>query len=245
MKIKLNSDLGESFGAWKMGADELIMPLIDMANVACGFHASDPLTMHKTVKLAIANGVSIGAHPSYPDLVGFGRRHLACSAQEIAAFVTYQCGALEAICASQGAHISYVKPHGALYNDMMSDEAVFRALAGAVASYDKNLKLMILSSKNNAHYEALAGEFGIGLLFEVFADRAYTSEGLLVSRSQAGAVISSVEAIKERVALLQNTQKLITQDGQSIDMRADCICVHGDNSEAVALVRELREYLGR
>lgn len=242
--MKLNCDLGESFGSWSMGADADIMPLIDMANIACGFHASDPLIMRKTVELAVANNVSIGAHPGYPDLVGFGRRSMQCSAKEIEAFVMYQCGALEAMCVANGIHVEYVKPHGALYNDMMRDDAVFTAIATGLHAYNKNLKLMILSTKNNAHYEQLAKPYGIDLIYEVFADRAYTQGGLLVPRSQKGAVIESHEEVVARIDLLQKKGKLLTISGKEIDMQADCMCVHGDNQEAIDLVKALRGYLG-
>lgn len=242
--MKLNCDLGESFGSWTMGRDNDIMPLIDMANIACGFHASDPLIMQKTVALAVANDVSIGAHPGYPDLVGFGRRSMQCSAQEIEAFVIYQCGALEAMCAVHGVHVDYVKPHGALYNDMMRDDTVFMAIVSALHVYNKNLKLMILSTKNNAHYEELVKPYGLEVIYEVFADRAYTEEGLLVPRSQSGAVIESHADVVARIELLQTKGKLLTLSGKEIDMRADSMCVHGDNKEAIELVKALRGYLG-
>ena len=146
MKIKLNCDMGESFGIWKMGLDEEIMPYVDMANLACGFHASDPLTMTKAVILAMKHQVEIGAHPGYQDLVGFGRRSMLCSLEEIKAIVIYQIGALAGICKSHNTHISYVKPHGALYNDMMKDENIFKAILSGISSYNKELKLMILSN---------------------------------------------------------------------------------------------------
>lgn len=243
MKIKLNCDLGESFGPWKMGIDEAIMPFIDSANIACGFHASDPVIMQHTVELAIKNKVTIGAHPGYPDLVGFGRRSIKCSAAEIEAIVIYQCGALEAICKANGAKIEYVKPHGALYNDMMKDEDIFMAIVRAISRYNCDLKLMILSTNKNAHYEALAKSYNIGLIYEVFADRAYTKEGLLVPRIQGGSVIESKDEIIERIKLLQEKKKLKTITGEVIDMQADSMCVHGDNQKAVDLVRALREFI--
>ena len=148
-KIKLNCDMGESFGSWKMGSDEEIMPYINMANLACGFHASDPITMNNSVKLAKKYGVEIGAHPSYYDLVGFGRRSIPCSMDEIQAKILYQLGALDAFCRSENQKITYLKPHGALYNDMMKDENIFKAILEAVSSYDKDIKLMILSKQEN------------------------------------------------------------------------------------------------
>lgn len=239
----LNCDLGESFGPWKMGIDEAIMPFIDSANIACGFHASDPVIMQHTVELACKNGVSIGAHPGYPDLVGFGRRSIKCTPHEIESIVIYQCGALEAICKANGSQINYVKPHGALYNDMMKDEDIFMSIVRALSKYNKNLKLMILSTNNNAHYEALAKAYDIELIYEVFADRGYTNEGLLVPRTEVGAVIESKDEIISRIELLEKEGKLLTVSGQKIDMQADSMCVHGDNQQAVDLVKSLREFI--
>lgn len=242
--IRLNCDLGESFGPWKMGMDEAVMPHIDMANIACGFHASDPITMQRTVALAKQHGVTIGAHPGYPDLVGFGRRSLVCSPEEISAFVTYQIGALVAIAAAQGVEVEYVKPHGALYNDMMAHEHIFLAILKAVSDYNKELKLMILSSLKNERYNELTAPLGVGLLYEVFADRAYTDEGFLVSRAKEGAVIHSVDVVKARIDLLHKESALITETGKKISLKADALCVHGDNQKALDLIVTLREYLG-
>ena len=242
--VKLNCDLGESFGSWKMGIDEEIMPLIDSANIACGFHASDPVIMQQTVELALKHGVAIGAHPGYPDLVGFGRRSMACSQKEIEAFLIYQCGALDAMCKIHGAKVEYVKPHGALYNDMMKNDAVFLALTQGLSKYRKDLKLMILSTNRNAHYEELAKSFGVELIYEVFADRAYTKEGLLVPRTEDGSVIESTDEILERIEMLQNEKKLKTICGKKIELQADSMCVHGDNQKAVDLVKALRDYIG-
>jgi UPF0271 protein len=243
--MKLNCDLGESFGAWKMGLDEEIMPFIDSANIACGFHASDPMTMLKTVKLALKNGVHIGAHPGYPDLVGFGRRSMKCSQEEIEAFVIYQISALVGIAKTCGGKVEYVKPHGALYNDMMANEAVFNAILKAVSAYDKTLKLMILSSSKNENYEALAKSYGIGLIYEVFADRAYTKEGFLVPRTTPNSVLHDAEVIKKRIELLQTKGELETIEKEHIKIKADSMCVHGDNEQALNLVKSLREYLPR
>jgi len=242
--IGLNCDLGESFGPWKMGMDEAVMPHIDMANIACGFHASDPITMQRTVKLAKEHAVTIGAHPGYPDLVGFGRRSLVCSPEEISAFITYQIGALAAIATAQKMSVAYVKPHGALYNDMMAHEHIFLAILKGVSQYNKELKLMILSSPKNERYRELAAPLGVGLLYEVFADRAYTDEGFLVSRSKEGAVIHSSDAVKARIDLLVKEGALITETGKKIFLKADTLCVHGDNEKALDLIVALREYLG-
>ena len=182
--LQLNCDAGESFGSWTMGLDEAIMPFIDMANFACGFHAGDPLIMERSIKLAIKHGVTIGAHPSYPDLVGFGRRSMACSLEEIEAMVIYQIAALQGFAHANGTSIAYVKPHGALYNDMMKDEKIFRAIIKAVARFNASLTVIILSTVDTSRYDAIAHECGITLLYEVFADRAYDEQGFLVPRSQ-------------------------------------------------------------
>ena len=241
--MKLNCDLGEGFGVWKMGCDKEIMPLIDSANIACGFHASDPLIMQKTVALAVEHGVSIGAHVGYPDLVGFGRRSMACSVQEIEAFVIYQCGALDAMSKIYGTQADYVKPHGALYNDMMKNDEIFLAIARGISKYRDDMRLMILSTQKNSCYKELAKSFGIELIYEVFADRAYTKDGLLVPRTQKGSVIESVDKITKRISLLEKENRLETICGKSIELRADSICVHGDNQKAVDLVKALRRYI--
>ena len=236
--------MGESYGAWKMGLDEEIMPLVDMSNIACGFHASDPLTMDKTVKLALQNSVVIGAHPGYPDLVGFGRRDLKCSSEEIEKFVIYQIGALQAICKSNNTKIAYVKPHGALYNTMMKDIEIFKSIANAISKYDKNLKLMILSSPKNSAYEELAKNLGIGLLFEVFADRSYMDDGSLMPRSMPNAVLSSSDEVVERLDFLIKNGAIKSYKDKILKLKVDCICVHGDNAHALEIVKTMREFLG-
>ena len=236
--------MGESYGAWKMGLDEEIMPLVDMSNIACGFHASDPLTMDKTVKLALQNSVVIGAHPGYPDLVGFGRRDLKCSSEEIEKFVIYQIGALQAICKSNNTKIVYVKPHGALYNTMMKDIEVFKSIANAISKYDKNLKLMILSSPKNGIYKELAKDLEIGLLFEVFADRSYMDDGSLMPRSMPNAVLSSSDEVVERLDFLIKNGAIKSYKDKILKLKVDCICVHGDNAHALEIVKTMREFLG-
>jgi len=242
--IKLNCDMGESFGVWKMGLDEEIMPLVDMSNIACGFHASDPITMDRTVKLASDNSVIIGAHPGYPDLVGFGRRDLKCTADEIEKFVVYQIGALEAICKSNGTNVKYVKPHGALYNGMMRDEDIFKAIVSGISKYDKNLKLMILSSPKNEGYTKIADKYEIDLLFEVFADRAYMDDGSLMPRSMQGAVLGSSDEVLHRLEFLLNNGTIKSHTQKILKLKADCICVHGDNAHALSIVKAMREFLG-
>lgn len=239
--MKLNCDAGESFGSWKMGLDEAVLPYVDMANFACGYHAGDPLIMDASIKLAQKHNVAIGAHPAYPDLMGFGRRSMACSLQEVEAMVIYQIGALQGFVSANQATLTYVKPHGGLYNDMMKDEAIFRAVATAVARLNSSLKLMVLSMVDMSKQEAIAKELGLTLLYEVFADRAYDNNGLLVPRSQKGSVIHDVQKVVTRLKLLQEEGLLETISGKKIAIKADTLCVHGDNQEAVALVETLRK----
>ncbi|WP_300497442.1 5-oxoprolinase subunit PxpA [uncultured Methylophaga sp.] len=239
-KLLLNCDMGESLGPWSMGMDEQVMPLVDMANIACGFHASDPLTMTRTVLLAKQSQTQIGAHPSYPDLIGFGRRSMQCTPLEIISMVQYQIGALDRICRAHDSHVSYVKPHGALYNDMMRDADILRAVLEAIASYDSNLPLMVLASTDNRKTESIAAEFGIKLLFEAFADRAYENNGLLRPRNQEGAVFRSEQQILEQALLLATEGSVISRNGQRLKLDADTLCVHGDNAESVKAVRHIR-----
>lgn len=239
--LLLNCDIGESLGPWTMGLDAEVMPYIDCANIACGFHASDPSTMRKTVALAVSHGVRIGAHPGYPDLVGFGRRALDCSAQEVEDLLLYQIGALEALCRSQGTRVSYVKPHGALYQDMMRKPEILRAVLRAVASYDQGLPLMLMSTRDNRPAQAIGDEFGIGLWFEAFADRAYDAAGFLVARSMPGAVHHDSEAIVGQAIALASGEALRASDGSALPLQAQTLCVHGDNAGSVAAVRRIRQ----
>jgi len=235
--------MGESFGIWKIGLDEEIMPYVDMANLACGFHASDANTMSKSVKLASKHGVTIGAHPGYQDLVGFGRRSMSCTSEEITSFVLYQMGALNAFCIANNTKFTYVKPHGALYNDMMKNEMIFRAILKAMVSFDKNLKLMILSTAKNEINEKIAQEFDIELLYEVFADRNYNDDGTLVSRTKDNAVIHDVNSVLKRIETLKEEGYLISHLEKKLYLKADAICVHGDNHEALEFIKTLRSCL--
>lgn len=243
MLIKLNCDLGESFGIWKLGQDKEIMPYIDMANIACGFHASDALTMSKTVQIAKEQNVQIGAHPGYQDLVGFGRRSMICSLEEIKSITLYQIGALAAICASHNTSVTYVKPHGALYNDMMKDENIFKAIISAVSSYSKNIKLMILSSSKNEEYSKIAILYGVSLLFEVFADRNYNDDGSLVSRAKENAVIHNELDVMDRISLLRDKGYFYSINDKKLFLKTDTICVHGDNEKALEFVKNIRRIL--
>lgn len=237
----LNCDMGESFGNWALGLDDQAMSHVDCANIACGFHASDPDVMRKTVALAVANGVRIGAHPGYPDLVGFGRRSMACSPQEVENLMLYQIGALEAFCRAEGTRIRYVKPHGALYNDMAKDMELLRAAMRAVVRYDRELPLLVMSTANPQPVRELASEMGVTLWFETFADRAYDADGHLVSRRLPGAVHHDRDAIVAQAVALARGEALTVSDGSALKLPADTLCVHGDNAESVAAVKAIRE----
>ncbi len=238
MTMKLNCDLGESFGMWKMGLDEQVMPHIDMANIACGFHAGDADVMASTLSLAKKHKVTIGAHPSYPDKQGFGRRSMAMSEKELTNCLHYQIAAIDGMATVHGLTLEYVKPHGALYNDMMREEHTLNIVMQAVARYPKPLKLMILATNQATKHKALASELGIELILEAFADRQYTDEGKLVSRALAGSVL-------EKPALLKQVKQLIehgtvtTRSGQQLTLQADSLCVHGDNEAGIALIQEI------
>lgn len=242
-RLMLNCDMGESLGAWRMGMDEQIMPLVDMANVACGFHASDPVTMKRTVAMAKQHGVRVGAHPSYPDLVGFGRRSMQCSMEEITTLIQYQLGALAGICRANGVNMSYVKPHGALYNDMMKSSDIFQAVLQGVADFDNQLPLMVLASNNNDFTQALARQFAVPLIFEAFADRAYSDDGSLVPRGQLGAVLDNEQAILSQALRLAKEGSVMTPAGKLIQLQANSLCVHGDNPASVAAVKTVRAAL--
>lgn len=242
-KILLNCDMGESFGAWRMGDDGLAMPLVDQANLACGFHAADPLTMQRTVNLAVEHGVRIGAHPSYPDLVGFGRRQMACSAEEVTALVLYQVGALEAFCRAAGTQVAYVKPHGALYHDLVRDDALFAAVLEACASYRQGLPLMVLALADNSRELRLADEADVPLMFEAFADRAYLADGQLAPRRLSDAVHDDPERILQQALAIARGEPFADIDGKPLRLRADSLCVHGDNPQSLAVLRRLRARL--
>jgi UPF0271 protein len=235
----LNSDLGESYGSWTMGLDAEVMPHINQANIACGFHGGDPVTMRNTLALAAKHGVVIGAHPAYPDLVGFGRRPMNLSADEIIANLHYQVAALEGMAQSQGLTVAYVKPHGALYNDMMARTEVRKAIMQAIASYHRPLTLMLQATPQAAEHCAEADCFGVGLQFEAFADRCYDDDGKLLARSRPGAVHNR-ERMLAQVAQLQRDHTVTTVGGNVIALRADTLCVHGDNPEGVQAIQAIR-----
>lgn len=241
--MKLNCDMGESFGSWTMGFDAQAMPFVDMANIACGFHASDPMTMARTVELAREHGVLVGAHPGYPDLVGFGRRSLDCSPDEAACMLQYQVGALQAIAESRGMRVGYIKPHGALYNDMMKRDDLMRALMVAARDVAGGLPLMVQATARNDHYRDMAAGVGVELLFEAFADRAYDRDGLLLPRAHPEAVLKASGDILERVRRLAGEGVLLSADGRPLPLTPDTLCVHGDNEAGIAVLRQIRRVL--
>lgn len=246
--MKLNCDLGESFGAWNMGQDEAVMPYIDMANIACGFHASDPLTIERTIALASQHSVLIGAHPGYPDLVGFGRRSMKCSADEVRTMLLYQVSALSGMAQVAQTQVCFVKPHGALYNDMMRDDDLMQTIMKTIALFPQTqlpvkIPLVIQATAKNDRYRELATKLGIELLFEAFADRGYDDEGLLLPRSVEGAVFHQTQEIIDRVELLSKEGVLHSASGKLLKLSPDTLCVHGDNAESIKLVAKIRGVL--
>ncbi|MBD3642299.1 MAG: LamB/YcsF family protein [Marinobacter sp.] len=239
--LLINADMGESFGPWVMGMDEHVMPHVDLANVACGFHASDPHVIRRTVRLANQHDVKVGAHPSYPDLVGFGRRSIACSPDEVEDLVLYQIGALSGICQAENTRIHYVKPHGALYNDMIRDPGLFEAVVKAVKDFDGSLPLMTMASCDTSMAQEIADRYGITLWFEAFADRAYDEQGRLVSRRTPGAVHEDPDEILAQAVRIAKGEPLTAIDGSQIVLNADTLCVHGDNNDSIAAIQSIRE----
>ncbi|MGD2187245.1 MAG: 5-oxoprolinase subunit PxpA [Desulfobacterales bacterium] len=242
-KIDLNSDVGESFGNYQLGLDEKIIPLISSANIACGFHAGDPAVMKRTIAIAKEYGVAAGAHPGFPDLMGFGRRKMDASMDEIKDYVTYQLGALQAFATAQGTALQHVKPHGALYNMAAEDMKIWDAVAEVIAAVDSELILFVMAGPWRQDLEAIGVRHGIRIAFEFFGDRAYNPDGTLVSRKLPGAVIHDHEQVAEKVLKMVKEGKVACIDGTEIELAAETICVHGDNPAALELVRNIRESL--
>jgi UPF0271 protein len=238
--VDLNCDCGESFGAYRMGDDEAMLDIVTSANVACGFHAGDPDIMAETFRLAKQKGVSVGAHPSFPDLQGFGRRRMSYSNAEIERIVAYQIGAAQALAAYAGHRLTHVKAHGALSNMAMEDENIARAIARATKAVDPNLVVLAIAG---TEIERAGEKENLAVAREIFADRAYTDEGLLVSRSIEGAVIHDAESAAARVFEMISENAVIAQSGKRIPVGIDSICVHGDTPDAVRMARAVREKL--
>lgn len=238
--VDLNSDVGESYGTYKLGLDEEVLKHVSSVNIACGWHAGDPMVMEKTVALANKNMLGIGVHPGYPDLLGFGRRNMDISPKEARNYLIYQVGALAAFARAAGTTIQHVKLHGAFYNMVSAEPALAKEVAGAILDVDKNLTVLALAGSKLVK---AAQEAGLKVAEEVFADRAYNSDGSLVSRKLPGAVIHNKELAIERVKRMVVEGKVTAIDGTDININADSICVHGDNPEAVAFVKLIRESL--
>ena len=240
MKIDLNSDLGESFGAYKIGMDDKVLPLVTSANIACGFHAGDPSVMKKTVDLAVKSGCALGAHPGYPDLVGFGRRKMAVSPADVYAMVVYQVGALSAFAKAAGTRLQHVKPHGAMYNMAAKDPALAEAIAQAI--YDVDPKIILFALAGSESVKA-AEKVGLKVASEVFADRSYQEDGSLTPRTQSGAMITDEEASIAQVLSMVLKGQVTTLSGKVIPVKADTICVHGDGEKALLFTQKIRKAL--
>ncbi|MBP2630946.1 MAG: protein ybgL [Firmicutes bacterium] len=238
--IDLNSDLGESFGAYKIGMDEKVLSFITSANIACGFHAGDPSVMHKTVKLAIANGVAIGAHPGVPDLIGFGRREMVISAQEAYDMVVYQVGALYGFVKAEGAAMQHVKPHGSLYNMAARRPELAEAIAEAIYKVDPELTLFGLS---HSELTKAGRKIGLKTAEEVFADRTYQKDGSLTPRKLANAMITDQDESIKQVLRMIKAGKVMTCQGEEVAIKADTVCIHGDSEHALAFANHINETL--
>lgn len=239
-KIDLNCDMGESFGAWTMGNDAAIMPYIHSANIACGFHAGDAHIMRQTVALALKHGVKIGAHPGLNDLPGFGRRPLPITAQQAYDLAVVQIGALAAVAKSQGTQLHHVKPHGALYNMAVNNEALSRAIAQAVIDVDKNLILFTLA---NSLYNQVASDMGLQTMQEVFADRTYQDDGTLTPRTQPHAMIVDEEQSIAQVLDMVEHGFVRALSGKEIPIQADTLCIHGDQEHAATFAQRIYDVL--
>lgn len=238
--VDLNCDMGESFGAWKIGNDAEIMDHISSANLACGFHAGDATTMRATAEMAFAKGVAVGAHPSYPDLQGFGRRAMALSPDEIFDLVLYQVSALKGICESFGGRLSHVKPHGALYNEAAKNADIAAAIARAVQKCDKSLVLFGLSGSCSI---IEAEKLGLKSASEVFVDRTYQTDGSLTPRSQPNAMIDDQDQAIEQVLRIVESETVTAVDGSSVRLKADTICIHGDGINALEFAAAINKAL--
>jgi len=240
LRIDLNADLGEGFGVWRLGDDDALLGLVTSANVACGFHAGDPVTMRRVCAGAVAAGVAIGAQVSYRDLAGFGRRFIDVAADELTADVLYQLAALDGIARTAGAGVRYVKPHGALYNAVVAHERQARAVVDAVVAYDRSLP--VLGLPGSALLRLAAAE-GLTAVAEGFADRGYTAAGTLVPRSEPGALVTDEAAVVERAVRMATEGVVVAVDGTQVRVPVSSICLHGDSPGAVGLARAVRAAL--
>ncbi len=239
-RVDLNSDLGESFGRYTLGNDDKIIPLVTSANVACGYHASDPVVMNKTIAMAASAGIQAGAHPGFPDLMGFGRRNMAVTPDEAYAYTLYQLGALDGFLRAHGMKMQHVKPHGALYNMAAKDYALSKGICQAVKDFDSSLIVLALSGGELAKASM---DLGLRTAQEVFADRAYEEDGTLVNRRKEGAMITDENEAIARVVRMVKEQKVTAVTGKDIPIQADSVCVHGDGAKALAFVEKIRAEL--
>ncbi|ARP92040.1 lactam utilization protein LamB [Bordetella genomosp. 9] len=240
LSIDLNCDMGESYGAWRMGNDEEVLQYVSSANIACGFHGGDPGTMRRTVAAALAKGVALGAHPSLPDLAGFGRRVMQITPSEAYDMVVYQIGALSAVAASQGARLHHVKAHGALYNMSAKDVALSEAICRAIRDVDASLVLYGLAGSE--HIRA-AEKIGVEVAQEVFGDRSYQNDGSLTPRSRPGAMIEDLDTAVAQVLRMVTEGKVRSVDGNDVPVKADTLCIHGDQPGALAFAAGIRSAL--
>lgn len=239
-KIDLNCDMGESFGRYKVGMDEEIIKYVTSANIGCGFHGGDPVVMRNTVKMARENKVGIGAHPGFPDLMGFGRRNMDVTVGEVQSYILYQLGSLYAFARAEGEELQHVKPHGALYNMMVKDQKLSRTVMEAIAEFDRNLIVLALADSMMID---IAEKAGLKVASEAFADRAYNPDGTLVSRKLPNAVITDHEEVLGRVIRMVKEQKIECVNGEVIERKIDTICLHGDSPGAVELAEVIRQGL--
>jgi UPF0271 protein len=240
LKIDLNCDMGESFGAWTMGRDAELMDYVSSVNIACGFHAGDASVIRKTIETAIVKNVAVGAHPSFPDLQGFGRREMKMPATEVFDIVLYQIAALKGMCEAFGGKLHHVKPHGALYNQAARDKNLAEAIAKAVKAIDENLVFYGLA---NSFLVSEAERIGLKTASEVFADRTYQADGTLTTRSQSNALIESVKKSCEQVLEMITAQTVTAVTGERVTLRADTVCIHGDGAHALEFAREVKRSL--
>lgn len=238
--VAINADLGESFGAWSMGNDAGLMPHIDVANIACGFHGGDPLVLRNTLRLAKSAGVAVGAHPSFPDLVGFGRRFMAMSKDELSACIAYQLAAFSGMARQEGLAMAHVKPHGALNNAACADRALADVVAGAIAAFDP---ATILLAPALSQLYAAGKAAGLKVAAEIFADRTYQDDGQLTPRSHPDAMVHGAEASSRHVAAMLKAGGIVTRSGKVLSAPITSICIHGDGPHAEAAARDLRETL--
>lgn len=236
VNIDLNCDMGESYGRYVIGNDELLFPYISSCNIACGFHAGDPSTIERTIKNAILHNVRIGAHPSYPDLAGFGRRKMNIPHSELKSIIKYQIAIIKELASSHRGKMSYVKPHGALYNSITTNLEEAKVVIGAILEIDEKLSLMGLAQ---SPLESLASEMGINFISEAFADRRYNDSGYLVSRQEPDSIIINPEKAVEQIISIIKQKSLTTKGGQHLELHANSICIHGDNPGAIEILKAI------